>query len=194
MRQLEGGGSRDDQAVADHLAVCQPCARRAHMAAQLKWLWDATRPPEPTSESWDGLWSSVTAGLGQTDVARGDRRWPIEASVAGSRPRSERTWPAGPKANRRALLAAMILTQAAAVLLALGWYFHIRWRASKPPLAPQLDLVFDIEEGQVPLVRWSGSKSEVSDLSSFQSYNGEDPWLVFLNDVESASTAVAMAE
>ena len=88
----------------------------------------------------------------------------------------------------------MILSQAAAILLGLGWYFHVRPRAPEPPVGPGLDLVIDIEEGQVPLVRLNGLKSEISDLSSLQSYNGEDPWLVFLNDVESASTAVAMTE
>jgi hypothetical protein len=99
----------------------------------------------------------------------------------------------------------MILAQAAAVLLAFGWYFHVRPGAldvsrslpasiETPSLAPGLDMVIDIEEGQVPLVRSTGSKIEILDLSSLQSYNGEDPWLVFLNDVESASRALAMTE
>ncbi|HKM52105.1 MAG TPA: hypothetical protein VJY33_01780 [Isosphaeraceae bacterium] len=194
-RKLEAhGGSRDDQAVADHLAVCQACARRALQADRLQWLWDVTCAPEPTTETWERLWSSVTTRLDQTDLAKRDRPWPSQVTVTAAPPRPGQDRLAGRGMSRRAPLPVLILSQVAAILLALGWYFHVRPRAPEPYLAPGPDLVIDIEEGQVPLVRLNGSKSEISDLSSLQPYNGEDPWLVFLNDVESASTAVVMTE
>ncbi|MBV8487759.1 MAG: hypothetical protein JO161_05725 [Planctomycetaceae bacterium] len=187
-------GIRDDPAVAEHLAVCQACARRAFQAHRLRQLWEATCAPNPTSETWEMVWGSVSKRLAETDLARGDRFWSSETTVRNAPARSGQNRFVSRRGHRRALLAVMVLSQAAAILVALGWYSQIRPRASQPPVAPGLDLVIDIEEGQVPLVRWNGSKTEVLDLSSLQSSNGEDPWLVLLNDVESASNAVAMAE
>jgi hypothetical protein len=206
MRRLDGQSGRDAGALADHLAVCQECASKVQQAPCWQWLWEATRPCEPTAETWDGLWGSVTARLDQPDLAQRDRPWSRGATAGDAARRLGRARLADRGGSRRALLAVMILAQAAAVLLALGWHFHGRPGAPEVPqnlpastetsaLAPGLDRVIDIEEGQVPLVRSSGSNSEILDLSSLQPpSNGEDPWLVFLNDVESASTAVALTE
>ncbi len=71
MRTLGGpGGSRNARALSDHWAVCPECASRARQAICLPWLWEATRPFEPTAETWDGLWSSVTARLDQPALAQ----------------------------------------------------------------------------------------------------------------------------
>ena len=64
MRELNlPSDDRDNRALAHHLAECKACARWAEHAARFNRLWDATRPVDPPTESWDRLWSSVTARL-----------------------------------------------------------------------------------------------------------------------------------
>ncbi len=98
------------------------------------------------------------------------------------------------------------LAQAAALLLAVNLYWN-----STPGVAPApepdpvlqvvqqtpvpiLDPVVDVEAGQVVLIRSEGSTVKILDLSLSEAPNGEDPWYVFFNRVESASTVVAMTE
>ena len=96
------------------------------------------------------------------------------------------------------------LAQAAALFLAVNLYWNTSDKNVQPPFppgpdvvrrtAPSLDCEVDVEEGQVILIRTEGSAIDVSDLALLETFDGEDPWYVFFNRVESASTVVAMTE
>ena len=45
------------------MAHCPACAAWAKRAAGLDRLWEATRPPEPSSEVWDALWGRLARSL-----------------------------------------------------------------------------------------------------------------------------------
>ena len=95
-------------------------------------------------------------------------------------------------------MAAIGLAQAAGILLAL----NLSW-TNPVPRTPQVifagphmaaEAVVDIPEGQVAYIRSDGSDIHVLDVTAADAGNGEDPWFVFFNRVESASTMVAMSE
>src|SRR5438046_10702231 len=54
---------RDSTALAEHVAKCPACAAWAKRSAGLDRLWEATRPPEPSAEVWDVLWSRLARSL-----------------------------------------------------------------------------------------------------------------------------------
>lgn len=97
------------------------------------------------------------------------------------------------------------LAQAAALFLPVNLYWNTSDKNVQPPrlsagpdvvqrTAPSLDSEVDVEEGQVILIRSEGPAVDVIDLALLEASNGEDPWYVFFNRVESASTVVAMTE
>jgi hypothetical protein len=207
MRELNlPSDDRDDRALAHHLAECKACARWAQHAARFNRLWDATRPVDPPTESWDRLWSSVTARLahsGPVTTAHSRLHNPF-ATVGGAAPQH-----ASPVARSWRGLAAMGLVglaQAAALLLAVSLFWNTADKNVQPPrfsegadvvqrTSPSLDSEVDVEWGQVILIRSEGPKQvDIKDLALLESSNGEDPWYDFFNRVESASTDVAMTE
>jgi len=207
MRELnQPGDDRDDRALAQHLAGCQECAQWAEHAARFNRLWDATRPVDPSTESWDRLWSSVAAridhpGMVTTAHSRPDNSM-ATVGVAAAQHSSPftRSW--------RGLTAIGLigLAQAAALLFAVGLFWSRTGRDVLPPrfsegadvvrrTAPSLDSVVDVEAGQVILIcSEGGPKVDIKDLALLESSNGEDPWYDFFNRVESASTDIAMTE
>ncbi len=209
MRELNlPGDDRDDRALADHLAECEACARWSEHAAAFSRLWAATRPVDPSTDSWDQLWSSVTARL--------DRLAP----VAAPRSRSDHSFSPGADSAARhssrmarpwrglAAIGLVGLAQAAALLVAVNLYWNPGAKDSSPhaprsstsheeaqQTAPSLDSVVDVEWGQVILIRSDGpNKVETTDLALLAPSTGEDPWYDFYNRVESASAVVAMTE
>jgi hypothetical protein len=193
---------RDDLAISRHLAGCETCVRWAEQAADLDRLWAATRPSEPSAESWDNLWSSLTAQLDgdSRHGVNGTRSVHAHALSAASLPgpsRRGRYW--------RGLVAVGLvgLAQAAALLVAFGvaWHRPVRSPAVSPdPLivqksAPGLDFVVDVEEGEVALIHSDGKKVRVDELASQDSSSGVDEWYLFFNVLEPmAKSVVAMTE
>jgi hypothetical protein len=188
MRELSlPSDDRDDGALADHLAECEACALWSEHAARLNRLWDATRPIEPPTESWDRLWSSVTARLDHagsvtTPHSQRDHSYAVVGDAA---PRHlsplSRSW------RSLAAIGLIGLAQAAALLLAVSLYWNTGSNSS-------LDSVVDVEWGQVPLIHSDGFKVEITDLALLEPSSGEDPWYDLFNRAESASTVVAMTE
>jgi hypothetical protein len=206
MRELNlPSDDRDDRALAHHLAECKVCARWAEHAARFNRLWDATRPVDPSTESWDRLWSSVTARLDHSGpvTAHHSRAEKSFATLGDATPRHlspvTRSW--------RGLAAIGLdgLAQAAALLLAVNLFWNTTGNHVQPPwfsvgtdvaqrTAPSLDSEVDVEWGQVLLIRSDGPKVGKIDLALLEASNGEDPWYDLFNRVESASTVVAMTE
>jgi hypothetical protein len=206
MRELSlPSDDRDDRALADHLAECKACARWSEHAARFNRLWDATRPVDPPTESWDRLWSSVTARLDHSGPVTTPHSRPENpfASVGEAAPQH------GPPITRSwrglAAIGLVGLAQAAALLLAVNLYWTTSDKNVQPPrfsagadeaqrTAPSLDSVVYVEWGQVPLIRSDGPKPDITDLALLEPSNGEDPWYDLFNSVESASTFLAMTE
>jgi len=118
---------RDPTALAEHLARCPACAAWAKRSAGLDRLWEATRPPEPSAEVWDVLWSRLARSL---DASMPDERGPFAGLVPsrnGSSAQAD-TQPIQPLRSLRirrarwATIGLIGLAQAAAVLLAVGIY------------------------------------------------------------------------
>lgn len=170
-------------------------------------MWEATRPADPSTETWDHLWSAVSARLDNSPVPVAKtpslRTRPVTPSTEAAELRRSRRFPVWRGA---AAIGLVGLAQAAALLLAVNLYWN-----STPGVAPApepdpvlqvvqqtpvpiLDPVVDVEAGQVVLIRSEGSTVKILDLSLSEAPNGEDPWYVFFNRVESASTVVAMTE
>ncbi len=206
MRELNlPSDDRDDRALARHLAECKACARWAEHAARFNRLWDATRPVDPSTESWDRLWSSVTARLDHsgpvtTPYSRPDNPF---ATVGDAAPQHSspftRSW------RGLAAIGLVGLAQAAALFLAVSLFWNTTGKIVQPPrfpegadvvqrTAPSLDSEVDVEWGQVLLIRSDGPKVDIKDLALLESSNGEDPWYDLFNSAESASTFLAMTE
>ena len=206
MRELNlPSDDRDDRALAHHLAECKACARWSEHAARFNRLWDATRPVDPPTESWDRLWSSVTARLDHSGPVTTPHSRPENpfASVGDAAPQSAspvtRSW------RGLAAIGLVGLAQAAALLLAVNLYWNMSDKNVQPPrfstspdvvqrTAPSLDSEVDVEWGQVLLIRSDGPKVEKIDLALLEASSGEDPWYDLFNSVESASTFLAMTE
>ena len=206
MRELNlPSDDQDDRALAHHLAECKACARWAEHAARFNRLWDATRPVDPSTESWDRLWSSVTARLDQSGPVTTFHSRPENpfASVGEAAP--EHAPPITRSWRGLAAIGLVGLAQAAALFLAVNLYWNTSDKNVPPPrfsagpdvvqrTAPSLDSEVDVEEGQVILIRSEGAKVDTTDLALLETSNGEDPWYIFFNRVESASTFLAMSE
>jgi len=201
MRELNlPGDDRHDQALAQHLAECQACARWAEHAARFNRLWDATRPADPSTESWDRLWSSVAARVDHSGPVAAPRSRPAHpfATVGDAAP--EHSAPVTRSWRGLAAIGLVGLAQAAALFFAVNLFWNTTGKNVRPDdvaqqTAPSLDSVVDVEWGQVILIRSEGSKTvDITDLASLGSSNGEDPWYDLFNGVESASMVVAMTE
>ena len=187
------GDDRDDPGLAQHLAECQACARWAGHASRFNSLWDATRPADPSNETWDRLWSSVAERLDHPFATAGDAAAPHQAPAT-------RSW------RGLAAFGLVGLAQAAALFLAVNLFWNTTGKNVQPlgkalnpdvaqQTAPSLDSVVDLEWGQVVLIRSQGPEEvDITDLTLLESANGEDPWYEIFNRFESASTDVAMTE
>jgi hypothetical protein len=206
IRELSGPGPvpDDDGTLSGHLTRCGRCATWAARQARLQRLWDATAPEDVPGEAWDRVWSAIRSGLDREDGRMGGKLSSRGASPAGV---GQRIRVAGPARPWRSLgiIGLVGLAQAAAVLLAV----RLSWTdpavpSTRPASVPQpavagrtepsLDSVFDVEDGQVALIRSEGKQVRMVDLADLDTGNGDDPWFVFFNRVEAASTVVAMSE
>ncbi len=96
-------GALSPAAMAGHLADCPACARWSNQAARFDQIWEATRPAEPTSAELDALWAKASVAL----EAR-------PAATAPLRLVPRQHW----------LKPTLILAQAAAILVAAGFYWQ----------------------------------------------------------------------
>jgi hypothetical protein len=175
---------RDTAAVADHLSTCPACAGWAKRNAQIDRLWEATRPFEPSLETWDGVWahlvssfSSSNGAAGQEDARPNSSRNGSAAFVTASVSRHRPT--VHPRRWRWAAIGLVGLAQAAAIVFAVTW----AWR----PL--------EIDEGHVVVIHAEGLVPKVIDVTPAGISYGVDDWYLAFNAVESmASPVVAMQE
>jgi hypothetical protein len=86
--------------IAGHLASCPSCAEWSRRAARFDRIWEATRPPEPSTDAMDALWASASSALDEPVVAPSKLRFEAPARRRG--------W----------AMATFALAQAAAILLA----------------------------------------------------------------------------
>jgi len=205
MRELNlPSDDRDDRALAHHLAECKACAHWAADAARFNRLWDATRPVDPSTESWDQLWSSVTARLDHSGPVTTPHSRPENPFAAVGAAVPQHSSPITRSWRGLAAIGLVGLAQAAALFLAVNLYWNTSDKNVQPPFppgpdvvrrtAPSLDSEVDVEEGQVILIRSDGPEVEKIDLALLEASNGEDPWYDLFNSVESASTFLAMTE
>jgi len=196
MRELNlPSDDRDDRALARHLAECKACARWAEHAARFNRLWDATRPVDPSTESWDRLWSSVTASLDHSGTVSTPHSRPDHPFATVGDPAGQYSSPVTRSWRGLAAIGLVGLAQAAALLLAVNLFWNTTGKNVQPPTFPSLDSVVDVEWGQVILIRSDGPEVEKIDLALLEASNGEDPWYDLFNHVESAdSTDIAMTE
>ena len=176
---------RDDQALARHLAECKDCAHWAERTAKFDQLWDATRPAEPAPEAWDRVWSSVSARLDEADatvLGAGGKPYRVSAF--------SRSW------RGFAVVGVIGLAQAAAILLAmsLSWTGPARKAPVLVPPGPEAlaEAVVDVPEGEVLYIRSDKSDLKVIDITALEAANGEDPWFIFFDRMESANMIIAM--
>jgi hypothetical protein len=142
------GAGTDGPDVAAHLAACPDCASWAERGRALDRLWDATRPAEPSDETWDAVWSDVNAKLDGTAVVRAPR----------------------PGYWRRRAVTMALVAQAAAVVAAVTLWANRRpaeepaetgagsqlaqSRDVTPTPGPMLTTVaFEIEPGETGVIR-----------------------------------------
>jgi len=206
MRELNlPGDDRHDQALAQHLAECQACARWAEHAARFNRLWDATRPEDPSTESWDRLWSSVAARVDHSGPVAAPRSRPAHPFATVGHAAPEHSAPVTRSWRGLAAIGLVGLAQAAALFFAVNLFWNTTGKIVQPPrfpegadvvqrTAPSLDSEVDVEWGQVLLIRSDGPKVDIRDLALLESSNGEDPWYDLFNSAESASTFLAMTE
>ena len=130
---------RDSAALAEHLANCPSCCRWAKRDAEFDRLWDATRPLEPSAQVWDSVWSHIASSLDSTTPEEFKALTASPFSVNGSV--SDVDTPLVPVSTSSrsrswnwAAVGLIGLAQAAAVLLAVGWAWHISSRSDAPRL------------------------------------------------------------
>jgi len=70
LEELAAPRGRDSTALAAHLAHCPRCAAHARQGTQFDRLWEATRPEEPTPETWATVWAQVTQTLDTAPILR----------------------------------------------------------------------------------------------------------------------------
>lgn len=138
-RELAAPAGRvEPSALAAHLAACPACAEFSRGRDRLDRLWDATRPPLPTPGSFDAVW---------TEVARA-------ADAAPALP-SRR-----PHAFRPRTIAAAVLAQAAALLVAaLVLQDHPAPQQPEIPIA-QVPKMVEIAEGQIAIISVDGRDAD----------------------------------
>jgi hypothetical protein len=129
-------GHLNSAAIDEHLARCPACRAWSERAKELDRLWHATRPPEPTTQTWDTVWANL-AGVLDGPVAKGLESPPLFGSNDGlTTPINHtRVLKRSPGSHWRTLAGISLvgLAQAAAVLLAVG----LTRNGSDPSRPPQ---------------------------------------------------------
>ena len=134
MRELNlPSDDRDDRAVAEHLAECEACARWSKHADKFNRLWDATRPLDPSIESWDRLWSSVTARIDGSPPVSTPHSRRDHAFVAAADDAPRHSSPLARSWRGLAAIGLVGLAQAAALLLAVNLYWKPGAMDGQPP-------------------------------------------------------------
>jgi hypothetical protein len=169
---------RDSTALGEHLADCVSCARWARRAALLDRLWDATRAPEPTPETWEDAWSNLSRSLDLRKSKSIGSFHPNIQTLGQPREATDGRGQSRTASNSSrwsfAVMACIGLAQAAAVLLAVG----LAWKTSSGPLPDQLGKVssptrvapvdlrvagtIEIEEGHIVLIETQGQVKKVT--------------------------------
>ena len=163
----------DSSALAGHLTACPSCASWAKNDAVLMEFWDATQPAEPSAAAWDSTWNQISAGL---DSVAQSTVLPIS--------RASSWW-----THKR---AALLLTQAAAILLAVTLAWNRPWHTPVEignigPLAQVTASEIEIPEGQFALIREDGGRLilHTIEIAQSDSANSVDRGYEFLADLES---------
>jgi hypothetical protein len=160
-------GAVAQEAVTDHLAQCATCSAFARRDAQLQRLWDATRPPMPTTATWDSVWARIADSL---DQAAAPHTLPLTAARA-----PVRTW-----TTWRVVSGLVKIAAAAAVIVAIAVYRRLPEPQSQPA-SPTLVTV-DIEQGEVMVIQMTPDRKVTTiDLAQNDKLNGD---LETLNTLE----------
>ncbi len=197
---------RDVAALAKHLRACASCASWAKRTAQLDRLWEATRPTEPSHDTWAGIWANLAALLDSPTPADVETLPISMRSSNGSVARVElpvvpNRVPSRSRPWTFTAIALLGLGQAAAVFLAIS----LAGRPSATPRSPQianhstpvppfaaaptvalsdmklLSLSVEIDEGQQVVIRFDGPAAKVVDLTPEGVSRSVDDWYVMLN-------------
>ncbi|MFO0959907.1 MAG: hypothetical protein U0800_21140 [Isosphaeraceae bacterium] len=131
-------GRLDAEFRSDHLAECPSCAEAVEATHRLALAWNAARPTPPVG-SFDATWSQV---LARVEAGEG-----IVSNVL----------PLPRRPHRALAVTALVLSQAAAVLI--GWMAlrPIDTTSQAAPLLAMLDdapKVIDIEPSEVLILRF----------------------------------------
>ena len=206
---------RDSAAVAEHLAKCPSCAAWAKNDAQFDCLWNATRPIEPSPQVWDTVWAHIASSLDPSAPAEFEAIASPIATLNGSVPHVERPLGLTPASSRSrpwnwAAIGLIGLSQAAAVLLAVGWAWRDSSKSPEPqiaiaPRSPALapdspkvvevtglrsDGVIEIEAGPLVVIRTEDSTVNVVDPTPDGISNSVDDWLLVFNAAEAFANPV----
>jgi hypothetical protein len=211
---------RDSAALAEHLANCPSCTSWAKNDAQFGRLWNATRPIEPSPQVWDTVWAYIASSLDSSTPTKFEAIASHMAIANGSLDHAEKPLgltPASPRSRpwNWAAIGLIGLSQAAAVLLAVGWAWHGLRNSQEPQVAVatrssafspdssraanktglQSVPVVEIETGQQVVIRIEDSAAKVVDLSPDGMSFSVDDWYLVFNAVEAiANPALAMKE
>jgi hypothetical protein len=196
-------GDRPEEAMADHLAGCPTCAEWARRAARLDHLWEATRAPEPSPETWDSVWGRIAQALhsgAATEMPSPTTPRPFRngssSKVVAHLVPAPLHPPADARPRRRALLAWAGLAQAAAILIAVGFAWHVRDPSRIIPVPPiekhtppgvpsaiqaasPVRVEAEIEEGRLVMIRVEGPRSRVDDMTPEEIPTGADLYYVW---------------
>jgi hypothetical protein len=202
---------RDSAAVAEHLANCTSCASWARRDAQFDRVWNATRPVEPSAQTWGTVWAYIASSYDSSTPAEFEAIASPMPTLNGSVPHSER--PLASSRSRRwtwAAIGVISLAQAAAVLLAVGWAWHDSPKSQAPQLAIathtaalspdsskvakvtglQSVPVFEIEAGPLVVIRMEDSSVRVVDPTPDGISYSVDDWFLVFNAVEAFAKPV----
>lgn len=160
----------DPEALADHLAACPACALEASRATDFDRFWNATRPLEPSTATWDGLWADICTRLDQAaEVA------PVETPDCDLIPLAATASPAW----RRWGIRAFGLAQAAALLVG----FSLLLARPRHETAVGLGSV-DIDPGQVVLIGAHGQVVRTAAVAPDSTSNALDDTFAMFNALE----------
>ncbi|MDR3635760.1 MAG: hypothetical protein P4L84_18305 [Isosphaeraceae bacterium] len=172
--------SSQNPALAGHLDQCPRCAAWIERDARLGRLWDLTRPQEPSTEAWDGVWGRVCDALDQAPADVLPMRRPMAAS-------------------RRVVWIGLGIAQVAAVVL-VALYFGGAGRdrerqvaRNDQVVAPARDVPgsvklekrqVDIDSGELVMIREDKGGVQTIELALNGSLGQVDPAYEALNSLE----------
>jgi hypothetical protein len=161
IEELAASATPASGALAEHLASCPDCAAWVARDARLTRLWEATRPPEPTSEAWATVWANLTSELAT----------PSAAVMPLAPIRSWHRW----------VPATFGIAQAAALLAVAVWL------GSQPGPTPLAIAKVEIpaSDGALVMIETDGTDVKVVSLVVTDASNAVDPGFDMLGKLES---------